>query len=323
TTYVHNWLVDIEWQAQSTSLVPSDGTISGSCLVLSDQHGTGAALAQRLDNAGVPVTMIYADLILDNYELIFRTLPDLQQVVYLWGLDQKEDCHPMKQAEDNCTSVLYLVQALLNTYSTPPSLLIVTCDAQAVVEQDRVNGFAQSSLLGLAKVIMLEHPELSCVYMDVEAGYLQQDVANTIFTQLKRGHLSKDGEESQLAWRNGQAYVARLSQYKPKSEQLVEIRSDRSYLITGGRGGVGLQIARWLVEKGAKHLVLLGRSQTSSEVSLVLDELESAGAQIIVAQADISDEKVLAQILTNLTVPLCGVIHAAGVLDDASLLQQT
>ncbi|MDH6063740.1 type I polyketide synthase [Umezakia ovalisporum] len=323
TTYVHNWLLDIEWQAQSTSLVPSDGTISGSCLVLSDQHGTGAALAQKLDNAGVPVTMIYGKQILDNYELIFRTLPDLQQVVYLWGLDQKEDCHPMKQAEDNCTSVLYLVQALLNTYSTPPSLLIVTCDAQAVVEQDRVNGFAQSSLWGLAKVIMLEHPELSCVYMDVEAGYLQQDVANTIFTQLKRGHLSKDGQESQLAWRNGQAYIARLSQYKPKSEQLVEIRRDRSYLITGGRGGLGLQVARWLVEKGAKHLVLLGRSQPSSEVRLVLDELESAGAQIIVAQADISDEKVLAQTLTNLTVPLCGVIHAAGVLDDASLLQQT
>jgi len=324
TTYIHNWLVDIEWQAQSTdSIVPSDGAISGSCLVLSDKSGTGAALAERLGTAGVPVTTIQAEHILANYELIFRTLPDLQQVVYLWGLDQKEDCHPMKQAQDNCTAVLHLVQALLNTYPTPPALLIVTCDAQAVVEQDRVNGFAQSSLWGLAKVIMLEHPELSCVCMDVGAGYSREEVANTIFTQLKRSHLSNDRQESQLAWRNGQAYLARLSRYKTKSEQPLEIRNDSSYLITGGRGGVGLQVARWLVERGAKHLVLLGRSQPSPEVRLVLDELEEAGAQIIAAQADISDENALAQILTNLTVPLRGVIHAAGVLDDASLLQQT
>ena len=324
TTYVHNWLVDIEWQAQATdSIVPSDGVISGSCLVLSDKSGTGAALAERLVTAGVSVTTIQAEQILENYDLIFRTLPDLQQVVYLWGLDQKEDCHPMKQAQDNCTAALHLVQALLNTYAAPPAFLIVTCDAQAVVEQDRVSGFAQSSLWGLAKVIMLEHPELCCVYMDVEAGYSQQEVANTIFTQLKTSHLSRDGQESQLAWRNGQAYVARLSRYKPKSEKPLEIRNDSSYLITGGRGGIGLQIARWLVEQGAKHLVLLGRNQASPEVRLVLDELEAAGAQIIAAQADISDEKALTQILTNLTVPLRGVIHAAGVLDDASLLQQT
>jgi acyl transferase domain-containing protein/acyl carrier protein len=323
TTYIHNWLVDIEWQAQSTdSIVPSDGAISGSCLVLSDQSGIGAALAERLDTAGVPAIAIQAEQ-LANYEPIFPTLPDLQQVVYLWGLDRKEDDRPMQQAQDNCTAVLYLVQALLNTYTTPPALLIVTCDAQAVVEQDRVNGFAQSSLWGLAKVIMLEHPELSCVYMDVGAGYSREEVANTIFTQLTRSHLSSDSQESQLAWRNGQTYLARLSQYKPKSEQPLEIRNDSSYLITGGCGGVGLQIARWLVKQGAKHLLLLGRSQPSPEVRLVLDELEAAGAQIIAAQADISDENALAQILTNLTAPLRGAIHAAGVLDDASLLQQT
>ena len=323
-TYTHNWLVDIEWQAQSTdAIVPSDGAISGSCLVLSDQSVTGAALAERLDTAGVPVTTIQAEHILTNYELIFRSLPDLQQVVYLWGLDQKEDCHPMKLAQDNCTAVLHLVQALLKTYSTPPALMIVTCDAQAVVEQDRVNGFVQSSLWGLAKVIMLEHPELGCVCMDVGAEYSREDMADTIFTQLKRSHLSNEQQESQLAWRNGQAYVARLSRYKPKSEQPLEIRNDSSYLITGGCGGVGLQVARWLVEQGAKHLVLLGRSQPSPEVRLVLNELEEAGAKIIAAQADISDENALAQILTDLTVPLRGVIHAAGVLDDASLLQQT
>lgn len=324
TTYIHNWLVDIEWQAQSTDLnVSSDGSISGHCLILADQGGVGAALAERLGTAEIPITTIQAEHILPNYELIFSPLPDLEQVVYLWGLEQKEDCHPMQQVQDNCVAVLRLVQALLNTYTTPPTLLIVTCDAQAVVEQDQVKGFGQSSLWGLCKVITLEHPELGCVCLDVGAESSQDELADTIFNQLTKNHLSSDRPESQFAWRKGQVYVPRLSRYKPKSEHSLEIRNDRSYLITGGRGGIGLQVARWFVKQGARHLILLGRSQPSPEVRLVLDELEAVGADILAATADISNQDALAQILTDLRVPLGGVIHAAGVLDDGTLLQQT
>jgi acyl carrier protein len=227
----------------------------------------------------------------------------------------------MRQAQDDCTAVLSLVQTLLNTYASPPALLIVTRDAQAVYDTDRVSGFAQSSLWGLSKVIMLEHPELRCVCMDIGGNCSSQDAADTLFAT--KTTLSNDRQETQLAWRHGQAYVARLSRYKRQSDLRTTIRSDSTYLITGGRGGVGLQVARWFVEQGAKHLVLLGRSQPSPEVRVVLDELEEAGTEIIAAQADISDEKALAQLLADLTVPLGGVIHAAGVLDDASLLQQT
>ena len=69
--------------------------------------------------------------------------------------------------------------------------------------------------------------------------------------------------------------------------------------------------------------MLLGRSQPKPEVRRVLDELAETGAQIIVAQVDVSDKAALAQVLANLEIPLRGVMHAAGVLADAGLLQQT
>jgi myxalamid-type polyketide synthase MxaB len=104
------------------------------------------------------------------------------------------------------------------------------------------------------------------------------------------------------------------------------IRDDYSYLITGGLGGLGLVTARWLIEKGAKHLVLMGRSQPNAATRQLLDEYCDQGVQILIAQADVSKTKdvqrVFKQLESNMP-PLRGVFHVAGVLDDAILHQQT
>jgi myxalamid-type polyketide synthase MxaB len=99
-----------------------------------------------------------------------------------------------------------------------------------------------------------------------------------------------------------------------------------TYLITGGLGGLGLVTARWLVEQGARHLVLMGRSEPSATAREALVEMEQAGAQVVVAQGDVSKAADVAQVLTQIEQgmpPLRGIIHAAGVLDDGLLLQQS
>jgi myxalamid-type polyketide synthase MxaB len=96
------------------------------------------------------------------------------------------------------------------------------------------------------------------------------------------------------------------------------ILNDGSYLITGGFGALGLQVANWLVEKGAKHLILLGRSQPSESAKANIEELKKS-ATIQVAITDITDLSQLQTIITNLVLPLKGVIHAAGILDDGLL----
>jgi acyl transferase domain-containing protein/acyl-CoA synthetase (AMP-forming)/AMP-acid ligase II/acyl carrier protein len=110
---------------------------------------------------------------------------------------------------------------------------------------------------------------------------------------------------------------------KNRSDRSAAPRADATYLITGGHGGLGLAVARWLVEKGARHLILLSRSGASTASKEVIGDLTAMGASIATIQADISNESDLARALSeirNTMPPLCGVIHAAGVLDDHLLL---
>ncbi|QSJ15493.1 type I polyketide synthase [Nostoc sp. UHCC 0702] len=104
------------------------------------------------------------------------------------------------------------------------------------------------------------------------------------------------------------------------------IRADSSYLITGGLGALGLQVAQWLVEQGAKHLVLTGRRGATEETRQIITQLEQQGTEVLILPADISQFADVSQILAKIQAtmpPLRGIIHAAGVLDDGVILQQT
>ncbi|PYS76017.1 MAG: hypothetical protein DMF66_17045, partial [Acidobacteria bacterium] len=70
-----------------------------------------------------------------------------------------------------------------------------------------------------------------------------------------------------------------LSRQSGAGAQEVAFKPDASYLITGGLGGLGLVVARWMVERGARHLLLMGRSGPSAAARRALDELEALGAR--------------------------------------------
>jgi NADPH:quinone reductase-like Zn-dependent oxidoreductase len=105
----------------------------------------------------------------------------------------------------------------------------------------------------------------------------------------------------------------------------VQIRPDATYLVTGAFGGLGVLTVRWLVERGARHLVLLGRSPPGPEAAAALQELERSGATIVSVRGDVADRTRLAEILSAFDprYPLRGVIHAAGQLDDGVLTKQS
>ena len=103
------------------------------------------------------------------------------------------------------------------------------------------------------------------------------------------------------------------------------IQPAATYLITGGLGGLGLQTAHWLVEQGARQLVLMSRHAPSSATQTALQDLRQLGADVRVWPADVADYDQLARVLEaiNATLPpLRGIIHAAGALADGALAQQ-
>lgn len=102
---------------------------------------------------------------------------------------------------------------------------------------------------------------------------------------------------------------------------------DASYLVTGGLSGFGLETARWLAARGARHLVLLSRSgRPSAEGQAIVDELVAGGTTVTALACDVSDREQLQQALARIRQtlpPLRGVVHAAMVLDDGLLRNMT
>ena len=102
------------------------------------------------------------------------------------------------------------------------------------------------------------------------------------------------------------------------------VRADGSYLISGGLGALGLELAQWLARHGAKHVLLMGRSEPKGLAVDVLQKLRDQGVAVWLVRADVGDAAELNRSLQSVLAqvpPLRGVFHAAGVLDDASLLQ--
>ena len=104
----------------------------------------------------------------------------------------------------------------------------------------------------------------------------------------------------------------------PSSPNTLRFQPDATYLITGGLGGFGLAVAEWMVEKGAGHLVLMGRGEASAEALKVIEKLEIRGARVALEYADVSDPEQLSKVLRDIAEslpPLRGVFHAAAVFE--------
>ncbi len=103
-----------------------------------------------------------------------------------------------------------------------------------------------------------------------------------------------------------------------------EIHQDGSYLITGGLGGLGLKVANWLIDQGAQHLILTGRQGTNStQAQTAVQEMRQRGANVLVVKADVSKLDDVTHLLEKCPNSLRGIFHAAGVLDDGILEQQS
>ncbi|QKW05118.1 SDR family NAD(P)-dependent oxidoreductase [Streptomyces sp. NA04227] len=128
--------------------------------------------------------------------------------------------------------------------------------------------------------------------------------------------------ESELALREGTMLAPRLQRHAP-TEPGTRWNPDGTVLITGGTGTLGALVARHLVtEHGVRHVLLTGRrGKDTPGVTELVAELGELGASAAVASCDVADREQLAALLATVPAerPLSGVVHAAGVLDDALL----
>lgn len=351
---IKDWLYEIEWQSKPRQLTTQEKNgfhKPGSWLILADMGGVGQTLAKLLQERGHRCILVYARDAYQsqeagtwsinpsnsaNFDRLFQealltcdaesgtrreplreTLRDhhpLQGVIHLWsleaGLADELTIPSLKQAQAlGVGSVLHLLQALVkHKGSGSPRLCLVTRNAVPVGSS--LPAVAQAPMWGLGKVVALEHPELWGGMLDL-APEATEDEATKLLAEIE----DSQGEDH-LAFRNGQRYVARLVRKQLSESQGLAFQSDGTYLITGGLGALGLKIARWMVEQGARQLVLISRRGASSEAQETLSQLEQAGAKILVTQADVSNEEDMVKVLEEVSASmpaLRGIVHAAGV----------
>ena len=158
---------------------------------------------------------------------------------------------------------LSLVQALGRmTWRDAPRLWLATRDIQPVAGEPAMAP-AEACLWGLGRVIALEYPEWRCTLVDVARRGLEEEAAALADEVLA------DQNEEEIALRSGGRLVNRLITQPPPAQLDQQVRvfapaavagaADATYVIAGGLEGFGLVLARWLVRRGARHLVLVGR----------------------------------------------------------------
>lgn len=210
-------------------------------------------------------------------------------------------------------------QAFLAAYADASPDVIVC----AQHEGDGCSQLTSSVLAGLTKSVIAEYPQIKCVQVDIESDR-ESDRQHLDLAQVLAAAAGLAGA-GHIAQRDGRWFRAELQKRKldaaPKSQ--INIYGDASYLISGGLGGLGGAVAEWLVDHGARSLVLLGRSLPTSSIAL-LDSLQGRGVQVQVLQADISDPQAwqdIAPQLQNCLPPVRGIVHAAGIIDDGVIAQ--
>lgn len=346
-----DWFYQMQWQPKPRQIqLPSATTYQqspGTWLIFSDRSGTGQILSTHLERFGqqcirVVPTDTYQALenstwginpnrsshfgqLLQEVARIHENKP-IKGIIHLWSIDSASsdvlDNTTLDQAQVlGCGSVLHSVQAL-NQHSSKvtPKLWLITQNAMPVQDDQETIAVAQAPLWGLGKTLALEHPELWGGLFDASQE-LETAEIEALLTEI----LNPD-DEDYLAFRKGQRYVSRLVHCPQPTQEGSPFTKDGTYLITGGLGALGLKVARWMVEQGARHLVLVGRKAASQKAQATITDLRQLGATVFVAQADVVQKAELANVFKTIetSMPvLRGIIHTAGIQDDGVLLQQS
>jgi NADP-dependent 3-hydroxy acid dehydrogenase YdfG/acyl carrier protein len=317
---IGGWCYRVHWQPM---VVSSAQALSGTWLVVmpatlgEDRWIT--ELIGALRERGVQVLPLEIDELEDAREELARRLHDtieapldagrVDGVISLLAL--QEGRHPVCGGVPiGLAGTTALVQALGDVELTAP-LWLLTRGAVPAVPSDMIRSPIQAQVWGFGMAVGLEHPERWGGVVDLPDSFDER------VGSLLVGILAGSGGEDQLAVRGAGVFVRRLVR-SPRGEETTAGWSSPTgtVLITGGTGGLGAHVARWLARSGAEHLLLLsGRGIGAPGAEELREELVGLGVEVTIAACDVADRAQLEALLEPLAKhrPLSMVVHAAGV----------
>jgi acyl transferase domain-containing protein/D-arabinose 1-dehydrogenase-like Zn-dependent alcohol dehydrogenase/acyl carrier protein len=190
------------------------------------------------------------------------------------------------------------------------ALWLATQGAVSVSDAEEPGSPEQALTWGAGRIAAQEYPEIPGGIVDLPAELDQRSLT------LLESALAGRGDEFQLAVRPSGLYARRLVRAPFPGQAPAPWRPAGTVLVTGGTGGVGRHLARWLAAGGARRLVLVSRRGPAAPGARELaGELMAAGTEVLLAACDVGDREQLSGLLSSLP-DLTAVVHAAAVLDD-------
>lgn len=203
-------------------------------------------------------------------------------------------------------------------------LWLLTEAAHQISQGAAINPMA-ATLWGFGRTLFLEHPEWRGGLIDLGTSDTGADTAARVVAKV----LSGDAEPC-IALRGARQYFEQIVPAPFDAVPPGRFRDDGAYIVTGGLGGLGLTTARWLVDRGARHLILLGRrvvpepgdrkdmpgDHPMRDVLNQIAELEAAGARVETQTLDVRNHAEMEALFSRLDthgIAVRGVVHAAGV----------
>ncbi|MBO0882775.1 MAG: polyketide synthase dehydratase domain-containing protein, partial [Mycobacterium sp.] len=196
------------------------------------------------------------------------------------SLETTDPYGALEAARDAIWSVIAAVRAVIGGWHGRLPRLWLLSRAGLTVCDNESGDPAIGALRGLVRVLAYEHPELCATVVDLGAD------ADALLAM--NAEVASAGYDDVIAWRGQRRFVERLTRvHLDRGNCEPVVRPDGAYVITGGLGGLGLVVARWLVDSGARRVVLNGRSQPSEDQLKVVGELRSR-CDIVVMSGDIA-----------------------------------
>ncbi len=329
----------------------------------------GRSLADRLAAAGDEVALAEARLEgvggtglgvvpgeAASYERLLEALPwTPERVVHLWLAEPidhggRRDLNDLNDLNDlylgdearfaraqewGFLALVYLARALGSRRAQGVEVVVVTEGVEAVAAGDRTDP-DKATVRGALRVVPQEYLGFALRAIDIDRSG-SADLVGRLAREVGSG-----AEETSVAYRGGQRWVEvhERIRFPPSTAEDLPIRPGGVYVVTGGLGEVGSQLAEGLATSGPVQLVLLGRTEmpTVEERDRRLAEakagdpalarlarwarLEHLGARVEPIAVDVADERALAAALADVRSrlgPISGVIHAAGTTSVESL----
>lgn len=359
---IPDWFYQKVWCEKQARINPIS-TVKQAVIVFVDDLELGQSVCQRLEAQGYACIKVEAGNSFaqissgyyvinpteeEDYQLLIQALRNhnysIGHIFHLWNYQTYQDGISNLEALQGSQqlgiySLLFLVKALEQGHETKEriQLLFVASDSQSILATDAI-AYHKATVLGFLRTIPQEIPWLECRHIDLPVAALE---INRTHLLAEFSALTSDPE---VAYRDGQRLVPHLQKtdFSQQPQQPLPFTKGGVYIITGGLGGIGVKIARYLLEHYQARLLLIGRTPLPDESTWhnyqagedqlsrkiqAYQHLRQLPGSVLYQAVDICNvtemQQTLELVSSQWETQIDGVIHLAGVLQDELIVSTT